>query len=163
MLPLVKLGYLLIRTIAKPISGMIKQQAKEHPTFRRNCVRVAQYYHRVEVRMRRRLAARQAHSPESVEAAVMAAVRPLDESKAVELGASFISEAIVFGVAGALLIAESARAYRAEQVRRRMIEERFEQLFSDISSLYERVEAHENNMTNLNDLNERYRQLVKTA
>lgn len=127
-MPVVKLGYLFIRTVAKPVSSLIKQQAKDHPKFREACVRLAQLYHRMDVRWRRRLAARAGED-------ISAIVRPLDEQKAVDLGASFIGEALIFGVAGTLLVAEAARSNRAESARRRLIEDRFEKLFEDVLSL----------------------------
>jgi hypothetical protein len=133
-MPLVKIGYLFIRTIAKPISSSIKKQAKDHPTFRQACSRLAQLYHRWDVRLRRRLAARAGEDISPV-------VRPLDEQKAIELGANFIGEALVFGVAGILLVADSARSHRAEMARRRLIEDKFEQLFGDVLQLSEQCEA----------------------
>lgn len=133
-MPLVKLGYLLIRTVAKPISSVIKRQAKDHPQFRRACVRLAQLYHRVDVRMRRRLAARAGEDASSG-----AAVRPLDEQKAIELGANFIGEALVFAVAGAVLVADSARSHRAEMARRRLVEEKFDQIFAQLADLSRRI------------------------
>lgn len=136
-MPLVKIGYLFIRTIAKPFSAVIKQQAKDHPKFKEVCVRCAQFYHRLDVRMRRRLAAR------AGEEVASGSIRPLDEQKAVDLGASFIGEAVIFGVAGILLVADSARSHRAEAARRRIIEDKFEQLFADVLGLTERLEEQQ--------------------
>lgn len=136
-MPLVKIGYLFIRTVAKPFSSVIKKQAKDHPKFKEVCVRCAQFYHRLDVRMRRRLAAR------AGEEVVGGSIRPLDEQKAVDLGASFIGEAIIFGVAGILLVADSARSHRAEAARRRIIQDKFEQLFEDVLRLAERLEEQQ--------------------
>lgn len=79
-LPLIKLGYLLVRTIAKPVAGTFKRQAKSHPWFRSACGRLAQQYHRMEVKLKRRIAAKVG------DAVVLPAIKPLDEQKAVELG-----------------------------------------------------------------------------
>ena len=78
-MPLIKIGYLLVRTVAKPIASGIKGYSKNHPRFRNACVRMAQLYHRAEVRMRRRIAAKNGED-------VSASIKPLDEAKAVELG-----------------------------------------------------------------------------
>lgn len=145
-MPLVKLGYLFIRTVAKPVSSIIKRQAKDHPTFRHACARLAQLYHRVDVRLRRRLAARAGED-------VSARVRPLDEQKAVELGANFIGEALVFGVAGAVLIADQARSMRAESARRRLTEATFEQLVDQVLKLSEQQDR----------LSDRLDELAKTG
>lgn len=143
-MPLVKLGYLFIRTVAKPISSIIKRQAKDHPAFRRACVRFAQLYHRLDVRWRRRLAARAGEDVSNL-------VRPLDEQKAIELGADFFGEALVFGVAGTLLVADSARAHRAEMARRKLIEDKFEQIFDDINRLSQKQEELQTQLGILGD------------
>ena len=96
-MPLIKLGYLLIRTVAKPVANVLKQQTKNHPVFRSVCVRLAQTYHRSEIKMSRRLGG-------ASKAITEAAVRPLDEQKAIEVGANFLGETLVFIVAGTVLI-----------------------------------------------------------
>lgn len=132
-MPLVKIGYLFLRTVAKPVASMVKKQAKDRPAFRRACSQLAQLYHRLEVRLRRGLAS---NSP--AESNASAHIKPLDEQKAIELGASFIGEAIVFGVAGLALVLEAQRTHRAEMARRRAIERKFEQAFSEIDQLNRR-------------------------
>ena len=133
-MPLIKIGYLFVRTVAKPISALIKGHAKDHPYFRQACVKVAQMYHRIDVRMRRKLAAKAGED-------ISALIRPLDEQKAVELGANFIGEALIFGVAGTILIADQARSHRAESARRKLIEDKFEQLFEQVLRLEQRDAA----------------------
>lgn len=48
----IKLGSLAIKTLAKPMASKIKQQARDHPRFRKVCVYVAQSIHQVDVRLR---------------------------------------------------------------------------------------------------------------
>ena len=55
-------------------------------------------------------------------------IRPLSESKAIESGASFISEAFLFIVAGGLIVFESWRARRKETNRREDVESRLIEL-----------------------------------
>ena len=57
-MPLVKAGLPVHRTIAKPIASAIKSHAREHPKFRAFFTSIAQSYHRLEVRMRRRIVLR---------------------------------------------------------------------------------------------------------
>jgi hypothetical protein len=83
--PLIKLGYLLVRTVAKPVAGAFKRQARDHPWFRSACGRVAQMYHRSEVKMKRRIAAKNG-GPAGTHEPIESKIRPLDEQKAVELG-----------------------------------------------------------------------------
>ncbi|KAF8424514.1 optic atrophy 3-like protein, partial [Tirmania nivea] len=67
-----KLGSLVIRTVSKPIANAIKAQARDHPTFRRICIRLAQSLHRTDMRLRLGLL-RDAATIERLEAAEKAA------------------------------------------------------------------------------------------
>lgn len=55
-------------------------------------------------------------------------IRPLSESKAIENGASFISEGFLFLVAGGLIVYESFRSRRKESTRREDVESRLAEL-----------------------------------
>lgn len=55
-------------------------------------------------------------------------IRPLSESKAIESGASFISESFLFIVAGGLIVYESWRSRRKETTRREDVESRLVEL-----------------------------------
>lgn len=78
-LTLAKLGYLFIKTIAKPISSLIKRKAVRYASFRNACVDLAQKYHRLEVHVQRKL-------KERGKSAQLPDVKPLSEEKAVEIG-----------------------------------------------------------------------------
>lgn len=60
-------------------------------------------------------------------------VRPLNDAKAIDNGASFISESFLFSVAGGLILYESFRQRRKEQVRR-------EGVADDIKALQDEIE-----------------------
>ncbi|KAE8384235.1 optic atrophy 3 protein-domain-containing protein [Aspergillus alliaceus] len=55
-------------------------------------------------------------------------IRPLSESKAIESGATFISETFLFMVAGGLIVFESWRSRRKENTRREDVEARLVEL-----------------------------------
>lgn len=55
-------------------------------------------------------------------------IRPLSESRAIELGANFLAESFIFGVAAGLLIWDQWRTRRKESTRREGIEERLDAL-----------------------------------
>ncbi|OGM50910.1 OPA3 domain protein [Aspergillus bombycis] len=55
-------------------------------------------------------------------------IRPLSESKAIESGATFISETFLFIVAGGLIVFESWRSRRKENTRREDVESRLAEL-----------------------------------
>lgn len=55
-------------------------------------------------------------------------IRPLSESKAIDAGANFISEAFLFSVAGSLILFESIRSKKKEAARRDTVSERLDLL-----------------------------------
>lgn len=149
-MPLVKLGYLLIRTVAKPIAGGIKRQARDHPAFRNFCIGVAQSYHRAEVRLKRGLETnkrkipfptgnRLHHHEQTTTETTTTNIKPLDEAKAVEVGSEFIGEALVFIVAGTLLVMDQLNNRQKEQERRNEVERRFGELYDELSKLREQL------------------------
>lgn len=127
-MPLIKLGYLLIRTVAKPVANILKQQTKSHPAFRSICVRLAQTYHTTEIKMSRRLGGASKAISES-------AVRPLDEQKAIDVGANFLGETLVFFVAGTLLMIDQTVSAKKERIRRHLVEDKFNQIFTELEQL----------------------------
>lgn len=54
--------------------------------------------------------------------------------------AEFIGEALIFGVAGAVLLIDASRNNRAEAARRALIEQRFEELYHKIGILEKQLE-----------------------
>ncbi|KAI9121086.1 hypothetical protein K1719_008119 [Acacia pycnantha] len=104
VLPLLKLGTLVLKTLSKPVAARLKKQTAIHPRFRQYIVRMAQANHRVTTTMQRRI---YGHATD-VE------IRPLNEEKAVQAAVDLIGEVFVFSVAGALLIFEVQRSARSE-------------------------------------------------
>lgn len=133
-IPLIKLGYLLIRTLSKPIANSIKKQAVNKPSFRETCIKLAQSYHKMEVHLRRRLKNGSGPKLNAAEAEEFV-VRPLDEKKAIELGANFIGEFVIFSVAGIVLTMEAIRTREIEKNRREDVKDRLEALESQVAAL----------------------------
>uniref|UniRef100_A0A8B9RRX7 Outer mitochondrial membrane lipid metabolism regulator OPA3 n=1 Tax=Accipiter nisus TaxID=211598 RepID=A0A8B9RRX7_9AVES len=105
--PLAKLLTLGARQLSRPLAARIKAGARASPFFRAYiCLPPAQLYHWVEMRAKMRLMGFRG-----------AAVKPLNEEAAAELGAELLGEAIVFGVGGLCLYLEYAR--QTGQARRR--------------------------------------------
>lgn len=117
-----KLTSLLVRTVAKPIATTLKHQAKNHESFRKSCIRIAQTMHLTDVKLRMRLIGEKKIK-----------IRPLNDNKAIENGANFISEFFIFLVAGSLILYESFRS------RKKANNER-DALFDDISTLQSEIE-----------------------
>ncbi|CAH2353579.1 hypothetical protein CLIB1423_11S02938 [[Candida] railenensis] len=117
-----KLTSLLVRTVAKPIATAIKGQAKEHETFRNGCIRIAQTIHSTDLRLRMKLL-----GEEKIK------IRPLNDNKAIDQGATFLSEFFIFSVAGGLIFYESYRS------RKKAANEK-DALADDISTLQDEIE-----------------------
>lgn len=117
-----KLTSLLVRTVAKPIANTMKAQAKEHETFRRACISIAQTVHSTDLRLRMSLLGEKRIK-----------IRPLNDTKAVEQGATFLSELFIFSVAGSLILYESYRS------RKKASDER-DAIADDISVLQYEIE-----------------------
>lgn len=84
---------LLLRTLAKPLATKLKTQAKEHEGFRTTTVAIAQFLHKREMQMRLSLLG---------ETLAKHHVKPLNDAKAVEQGANFISESFLFAIAASI-------------------------------------------------------------
>ncbi|KZT18896.1 OPA3-domain-containing protein [Neolentinus lepideus HHB14362 ss-1] len=123
-----KLGTLLIRTLAKPISNQIKVQAKQHETFRGFCVSLAQRMYRGEVKLRTNLLGEPAKQ-----------IRPLSETKAIENGANALAEGFLFAVAAALILTETWRSSRSQTKRRDAVDDQLDDLKERLLSVEERV------------------------
>ncbi|KAL1932960.1 hypothetical protein VTP01DRAFT_8638 [Rhizomucor pusillus] len=124
-----KLGSLLIRTLAKPVANSIKTQAKQHPTFREFCIGVAQRSHKLEMTLKMKFLGYKKE-----------VIRPLNDARAVEAGANFLSESFVFGVAAAIIIAESWRSHHTAKTRRNYVDDALENLENETTRLKELVE-----------------------
>lgn len=122
----VKIVSLAIRTLAKPISTKLKQQAQEHESFRNLCINIAQALHRNEMKMRVNLLGEGGTSSSS--GGGKPHIRPLSESKAIATGANFISEGFLFAVAVALILGEQYRGYRKNEKRRDAVADRLDSL-----------------------------------
>ncbi|KAJ3176893.1 hypothetical protein HDU87_004825 [Geranomyces variabilis] len=60
-------------------------------------------------------------------------VRPLNDSRAVETGANFISEGVIFSVAALTVLGETWRSSRNTKQRRNDVEETLEELRTDLN------------------------------
>uniref|UniRef100_A0A7N0UH14 OPA3-like protein n=1 Tax=Kalanchoe fedtschenkoi TaxID=63787 RepID=A0A7N0UH14_KALFE len=117
VLPFLKLGVLLLKTLAKPIAAKLKQQAGVHPRFRQLIINIAQANHRITTNTQRRI---YGHATD-VE------IRPLNEEKAVQAAVDLFGEIFIFSVGGVVVIFEVQRSSRSEarkeEVRRKELQE----------------------------------------
>ncbi|KAK4048710.1 hypothetical protein OIO90_005703 [Microbotryomycetes sp. JL221] len=120
-----KIGSLLLRTLAKPIANRIKREAKEHERFRQTTISFAQFLHRTEMTMRVKLLG-ETHPKH---------IRPLNDARAIDAGANLISESFLFAFAAAIILAESWRSRRKEQNRRDAVLDKIEMNQQEIVEL----------------------------
>ncbi|CAH1767167.1 21176_t:CDS:2 [Entrophospora sp. SA101] len=151
-----KLGILLIRTIAKPIASSIKEYSKRHPYFKQICINIAQATHRLEIKLKMNLLGQKSEK-----------FRPLNDKKAVEIGANFLGESIVFGVAGSLIIWEQRRSYKNSKERQNHLDTTIEKLREEISEINSNIDMYENdqeqmriNFENLKNDNEKLKSIL---
>nr|TKW38793.1 hypothetical protein SEVIR_1G139000v2 [Setaria viridis]TKW38797.1 hypothetical protein SEVIR_1G139000v2 [Setaria viridis] len=86
ILPVAKLGTLLLKTMSKPIATRLKTEASRHPKFRQLIINLAQANHRISTNIQRRVYGH----------ATNVEIRPLNEEKAVQAAADLIGELFVF-------------------------------------------------------------------
>ncbi|KAL8268691.1 hypothetical protein R6Q59_002489 [Mikania micrantha] len=126
ILPLAKLGTLALKIICKPIAKRIKNKAGHHAQFRQSIINFAQANHRFNTKLQRRIYGH----------AIDAAIRPLNEEKAVQAAADFVGELFIFTVAGTALILEFQRSSKAEarkEARRKQELEALKQRDEDLA------------------------------
>lgn len=127
-----KITALLVRTILKPISKAISTQAKNNETFRKYCISFANKLHKTDVKLRMNLLGEK-----------KIRVRPLNDNKAIEQGAAFISETFIFSVAGGLIFYE---AYRS----RKKASDQRDALADDITILQNEIEYIKSKLKDMN-------------
>lgn len=177
-----KIGSLLVRTLAKPIANGIKRGARNNEPFRRKCVSFAQALHRLDVRWRvgllqdpaviEKQIQREVKEAEAKRRAAQAPtvkteaqtkadeealkkekeaieekhkhktprVRPLSETKAIDMGANFISETFMFLVAGSIIVWEQWRSRKKANDRRDVVDDKLEELEEKNSQLMQEVQ-----------------------
>ncbi|XP_047308470.1 OPA3-like protein [Impatiens glandulifera] len=104
VLPFLKLGTLVLKTLSKPIAARLKKEAGLHPRFRSFIINIAQANHRMTTTIQRYTYAH----------ATNVEIRPLNEEKAVSDAVDLIGELFLFTVAGAVVVFEVQRSSRSE-------------------------------------------------
>ena len=130
-LPLFKVGALLIRTLAKPVSKSLRGSAINHPIVSTSLAKVGQASHQVTARLS---VWSKGYSVRSLGS--------LPQDEAMERGADIFAESVVVGVAVSVLVVEyQLQASRAEVKRRReleALEEKDVEMATEIRVLEER-------------------------
>ncbi|WRT65732.1 uncharacterized protein IL334_002680 [Kwoniella shivajii] len=128
----VKIFSLAVKTLAKPIANTIKAQAAQHDTFKNICIGLAQRMHRTEARMRMGLL-----NAESGQ------IKPLNDARAIQNGATTLAETFLFLVGAGLIVAESLRSSRKEEKRRDAVQDRLDGLEDEVKKLTKSLDGDE--------------------
>lgn len=105
-LPLAKLGSLLIKTLAKPLSKRIKHDFSRFPITQRLLINVGQATHQLTSRLTIWSAGYRVRS-----------IKPLDEDKALKDGAEMLGETFLLGVSGGIVIWEYQRSREKDRAK----------------------------------------------
>ena len=109
-LPLVKLGFQVVRHISKPFAKYIADKAKESRIFKDwICIPVAQKFNFIEVKFK--------IYTMNLGMGRVTKVPPLSESRAVEKGSELLSEVIILTITSSILIFEYNRQSEKEQAK----------------------------------------------
>uniref|UniRef100_A0AAV1U7E6 OPA3-like protein n=1 Tax=Peronospora matthiolae TaxID=2874970 RepID=A0AAV1U7E6_9STRA len=141
MLPMIKLGGLVARTLTKPLARVVKSRSKNHPLLRAVCSRLGQQQHRMTMKLHMGFRGISSYT-----------IKPVSPDQAVEQGADLIGELLIFSVAlgvASLEYSRSAASARAKEARQKdeqqreeqETETRFEYLESQVAWLEDRVVA----------------------
>ncbi|WWC68584.1 uncharacterized protein I206_102514 [Kwoniella pini CBS 10737] len=126
----VKIFSLAVKTLAKPIANTIKAQAAQHDTFKNICIGLAQRMHRTEARMRMGLL-----NAESGQ------IKPLNDARAIQNGATTLAETFLFLVGAGLIVGESFRSSRKEEKRRDAVQDRLQELEGEVKRLSGQIDG----------------------
>ncbi|XP_072766817.1 optic atrophy 3 protein homolog [Anoplolepis gracilipes] len=126
--PALKLGVLFVKQISKPLAKFLVNQAKSHPIFRTYfIIPPAQFYHWAEVKAKMYI----------MNLGKPTKVAKLNETMAIELGASLMGELIIFGVAGGCIILEYNRQVTKEAKKEETRQLQIQKFTDDIQALYD--------------------------
>eukprot|EP00049_Salpingoeca_infusionum_P002218 m.54865 g.54865 ORF g.54865 m.54865 type:complete len:165 (-) comp11455_c0_seq1:425-919(-) len=138
-LPIVKIGVLTIKTIAKPISKIIKKQARNHERIRNHIVMpIGQVSHWASTRLQRITLNSSRRD-----------VKPLDMEAAIESGSEFMGELFIWSVAMGLLISEYMYSAKKSAAKEQKLQDRLTSLTETNILLADRVLQLEDTMLQL--------------
>ena len=150
-LPLLKLGGLLVKTVTKPMAQSIESRAKTNKSLGNQAAKIGQIIHQLKTRIN---VMSQGYK--------FVGAKPVAHDEAVAKGAKFLSETVIFIIAGVITTYEYFRSEREkeekailkeekEKARRAEINRRLTSLEDNIASLKDEIKRkYENNNQNDN-------------
>ena len=126
-LPILKLFFLGVKQLAKPVAGFIKNRAKNSPAFKEHVINAAQLWHRVNVR------ASQAASNASAESRALR-IKPLDEATAVSTFTDILGEGVIYFIAAVALVVEYQMSAEKDAKKAAALELRFKNAEAELEN-----------------------------
>jgi hypothetical protein len=133
-LPILKLFFLGVKQLSKPVAGFIKNRAKNSPAFKEHVINAAQLWHRVNVR------ASQAASNASAEARAVR-IKPLDEATAVSTFTDILGEGVIYFIAAVALVIEYQMSSEKDAKKAAALELRFKTAEAELDKQRKESEA----------------------
>jgi hypothetical protein len=134
-LPVLKLAGLLIKTVTKPFANQISSRAKTNAALGEKCAAVGQFIHRTMTRVS---VVSQGYK--------FVGTKPLPTEEAVSKGAGFVSETIIFSIAGAVTTFEYLRSEREKAEKEKV---KSQKAGAEKAELMGRIETMENKIAAL--------------
>ncbi|KAF0757975.1 hypothetical protein DYB28_001156 [Aphanomyces astaci] len=131
-IPLFKVGGLLLRTLTKPVAKALKSHAKTHPWLSTVCNSVGQHQNRAMLKIQ--MSVQGQINTRSVQ------IKELPIDQAVEKGAEFLGEVLIFSVAVAVAAYEYDRSSKSSKEKERKANEREYQKQLDVDMRFRRLE-----------------------
>lgn len=103
--PLIKLAFLAVKQVAKPVASRLKSYALDHPTYRRGMVRVGRMLHANALQLDRVADGKTR----------LVKVVPLEEGKALERAGDFLAEGFIYAISASILGAEYVISKRKDE------------------------------------------------
>ncbi|KAK5580905.1 hypothetical protein RB653_000929 [Dictyostelium firmibasis] len=131
--PLLKVGSLLVKSLAKPLSKQIKDRVNKSPVWHDRVVRGARLWHRLDLKLTK-FSGDNSRKPTD-----------LNVNAAIALGSEIVSEAFLLSVAVGLLLYETSRSSEKDKKKEETLQNRFKRLEEKTEIQQETI----NNLTNV--------------
>lgn len=127
--PLMKLASMAIKRISKPLANAAKRRAKQSPFFRNYiCLPPANFYHWCDVKV--------TMMSKNLTGKEVKLIPPLPESKAIDLGANLVGEAVIFMVGSSMFILEYFRRSHNRSIKDMKSAEQMKFVLQDLKALF---------------------------
>ena len=123
-----KIFSLAMKQLAKPLVASFRSFATTNKTFKKGCINIGQLMHRLSSTTDQ-IGKGRLNLPGSPQ------ILPLSEERALENGASMLSELVLFSIAGGLVYWENARSAKSSENKQTKQEERLGELEGKVNDL----------------------------